>query len=183
MNDTPDTNQALVPSSVAPPEWKNPKEARDSYECTGRWNNEAVFQILRVFDHRWFGIPELARIAFGSASPRNQEKARSRISRLWHHARKFHRRVIIKEYERLIVDAQRGQLKMRKNPLKGHNVIARVKLATVEDMALAESELNQRLHHNEITQKDLIVLHEALVEMARLEVERQERIKTQPAAK
>ena len=173
--------QANLPIPAPLPEWNNKKQARDEYPCTGRWNNEAIFQVLRVFDDKWFSVAELARIAFGSASAHNQEKARNRISRLWHHTRKHHHRVIIKEYERMIVDAQHGELKARKKPLKGHNIIARVKIATVEDIPLADSELDHRFTLNEITRKQLEELKQSLRDMERVEMERRQNLGSESA--
>jgi len=146
------------------------QRARYEYSGDGRWNNEAIAQVMLLSKERWFEIPELARIAFRSASSANQKKARLRISLLQRHCFEYHHRVLIKEYERKTNDVQIGSSpKKRKEPLKGRNVIARVKLAGFDDKELAQSELDERYRHNEITREQLLRMMDILRSLPRPE--------------
>jgi hypothetical protein len=128
----------------------------------GRWNNEAFCQILLRSDpKKWFTIEELARIAFGVASPSNQKKVRHRIAPLRNYLFKFHNRVLVKEYE-LRLDDVRTKGVMRKQQLKGRSVIARVKIAIYEDKAQALSQLKTLHDMKLITLKQLREMEDSL---------------------
>jgi hypothetical protein len=136
-------------------EIKNRRGTNLGYEGAGRWINEAIAVIMITSDpDKWFSIEQLARIAYRSAVPSNQVKVRKRISKLFHYMFAHHRRVLIKEYERRVNDV-RMKDEVRKNPLKGRPVIARVKIASFGDQAQAKSELEELRRHNDITATEL----------------------------
>src|SRR6516225_1017547 len=131
------------------------------YDGPARWNNEAICQVLLMYPAKWFSMEELARIAFRLASPTNQSKARRRISRLFHHLFKHHNRVLLKEYERRLDDV-RLMSKIRKTPLKGRNIITRIKIAEFEDKPQALAELEALFSRNEISRTELQQMQDAL---------------------
>ncbi len=138
---------------------------RYQYVGDGRWSHEAIAQVMLMSDQKeWLSIPKLAQIAFRAATLANQKKTRERISTLWHYLFKHHSRVLIKEYERRQSDV-RVMGRIRKTPLKGRNIIMRVKLAGFEDKALAESELDERLRHNEISREEMERMQDSLLRL------------------
>jgi hypothetical protein len=130
---------------------------RVEYEGSGRWINEAICAVMLTQPSKWYDIKELARLGFRSASTTNQQKARNRIPKLFHYMFQAHNRVLIREFERRIEDTRidRVNHRTRKVPLKGRSILWRIKIAEVEDIDQARSELQALSAKKEVSQVEL----------------------------